>query len=271
MRRGLVLVLATAAAGCTAQLSGLGDDLPRDSGSTSDTALGGDTTPPMDSSAAPDFGLGSEPSGDDTTSADGGVDTAPLDTTIDAIEDTISIDTIEGDALAECKPTGDDLLDNGSFENPSEGKDTRTNSKDPSFMPGWKLTASDSGKFWLENGKPTGKLRAKDGAQSICLNSDGSGTSAVEQSFTTVVGARYDLRFWLTDENVAGPSDAVVKVEVGGEVRAFDRKYDNGYVEKSVVFRAFDTDTVVRITDETPSSAWLESPFVDLVSVHACE
>ncbi|MEO7095739.1 MAG: DUF642 domain-containing protein [Polyangiales bacterium] len=189
----------------------------------------------------------------------------PADAAADALADALA------DASVGCKPKGDDLLVNGSFELPAQAKDTRTNSTDPDFLPGWTLVAPAWGDFWLENGKPAGKTRTKDGAQSVCLNSDGSGPSAVEQSFTTVVGARYELRLWLTDENVAGPSDAAVKVEIGSEVRTFDRKADTGFVEKSIVFRAFDTKTLVRIGDQSPSAAWLSSPFVDLVSVRACE
>jgi hypothetical protein len=274
MRRGLALALIVVT-GCSVQLSGLGTDDPVRDATTTPDAAADETGALVDSAAAPDFGGGTDAPSDDaydaTIDSNAPVDTA-LDDTLVAIDAPPDTGTdADADAGEGCKPTGGNLLDNASFEDPAEPKDTRTNSNDEGFLPGWKLVASDRGKFWLENGKPSGKTRSKDGAQAICLNSDGSGTSAVEQSFDTIVGGRYELRFWLTDENVAGPSDAAVKVEIGSEVRTFDRKADTGYVQKSLAFRAFDVKTTVRITDVSPSSAWLNSPFVDLVTVRSCE
>jgi len=161
---------------------------------------------------------------------------------------------------------GCNLLVNGGFELPVVSRDAY--STDPAFLPGWTLSAGGN-QFFLENGMPFAVSRHVEGAQSVCLNGDGVPVF-IEQTFATVAGKAYNLTFYLTDEQVAGPSPAAVLVDIADFQTTFDRTKDRGFVKKTLHFVAPTSTTTLRITDKTPASAPINNPIIDDVVI-GCE
>lgn len=158
------------------------------------------------------------------------------------------------------------LLVNGGFEEPVIGANSDVYSTDPSYLPGWTLSAGGN-QFFQENGQPFGRARYTEGSQSICLNADGGPNVYIEQTFATVAGASYHLSFAMTDEQGAGPSACSVKVDVAGTTTTFTRANDTGFVTKELTFTATASTTTLRITDTTPGSSSLSNPLIDAVLV----
>jgi Protein of unknown function (DUF642) len=161
------------------------------------------------------------------------------------------------------------LVVNGGFELPAIAPNADVYSTSPTYLPGWTLAAGGN-QFFQENGEPFQRPRFSQGAQAICLNSDGAPNIYVEQTFATKVGKPYTVSFSMTDEQGAGPSGTAVKVDVAGVTQTFTRAADTGYARKSLNFVATGASTTLRISDATPSNLPLNSPFIDDVFI-ACD
>ncbi len=276
-RFALVAVLSAGAFACSLPTGGLGvadrgetsvtDAAPASSAETSVTTPEDDAGMESDVTTDTAIELGLDASRDAVTAVgeSGGSD---------GTDGTDALDGTSDHGDGECTPIGDELMVNGDFELPAIGRDSTKYSNDGAFLPGFTLHAVGAwNRFWIENGAPGGVTHPRhlDGVQAICLNADGTADDYVEQRFPTVVGARYRLRFALTDEKNAGPSTTAVRVEVAAAVRTFDRKSDDGWQTKTMTFVALGDSTLLRIVDTTPGSAWDHSPFIDAVSIRTCE
>jgi hypothetical protein len=164
--------------------------------------------------------------------------------------------------------SGQNLLFNGSFEQPAYSGDYYTYSSDFGFtLPGWTYPPGYN-KFFLEYGQPFyPAIRHADGRQAVCLNGDGVPVS-LSQTFATVSGHNYLLTFAQSDEQDGLPSTSALKVSVAGVTRTFTRANDYGWMFKSLQFTATNSSTALAFTDVSPTTPdVVHSPFLDAVSV----
>ena len=159
-------------------------------------------------------------------------------------------------------------FDDGSFETPRVAANTFVNLGTGGTIGPWKVTAGNvdliGDGFW----------QAAEGDQSVDLN--GGNAGAVSQTFTTVPGKRYTVRYSLAgNPGVGGPAMKTGKVLVDGQNFqnfSFDTTgktmANMGYVTREVSFVATGATTTLTFAS-TLSGAY--GPVIDDVSVRHCE
>jgi hypothetical protein len=171
-------------------------------------------------------------------------------------------------AIAQADAT--ELVVNGSFELPALSGNGDIYSTEAAFsLPGWTVPTGGN-QFFLEFGQPFGVPRFSDGNQVVCLNGDGTPV-AMSQTLNTVVGQTYLLSFDLGEESLARPSVSAVTVDFGPLTQVFTLGDNEGFATFTLDLEAVSTQTILRFSDATPSSAGLDSPFIDAVSVIGTE
>lgn len=154
---------------------------------------------------------------------------------------------------------------NGSFESSSvdPGGSFATLLAGDASINGWTVTASIDyiGGYWL----------ASDGNRSLDLNAGAAG--GIEQTFDTIVGVRYEVKFDLAGNPTCGPTTKQMQVQVvGGDsmVATFDTSNQSqanmGWNERTFFFVATSPSTTLRFTSLIGSAC---GPALDNVRVTA--
>ncbi len=172
-------------------------------------------------------------------------------------------------SLALVVPAHADLITNGSFEAGylPNGRDLTVWSPDSTTITGWTVSAGSVdyiGTYW----------QAADGSRSLDLSGLSPGT--IIQTFPTIPGTDYIVRFSLAGNPDVQPRRTVVRVWVDDPDATYahfsywvhGQDHENmGWVRRAWTFTAASTSTTLGFTSLDPSGYW--GPALDDVSVGA--
>lgn len=157
------------------------------------------------------------------------------------------------------------IITNGSFEQgtnpPTSGFTTLSASS--TAITGW--TVGGQGVDWIHNSY----WNASDGIRSIDLS--GPGPGSISQTFSTIPGQAYEVRFDMAGNTDGGPALKTLTVSVGGPPLTFtfdtagkSRPGNMGWETKSFVFTATSSSTTLTFMSTTNTAF---GPALDNVSV----
>lgn len=154
------------------------------------------------------------------------------------------------------------LITNGSFELATIVPDGDTLEAGSTAITGWTVTSGDIdyiGNYWT----------ASDGVRSLDMNGRTSGN--ISQSFSTIIGKEYEVRFDMAGNPDSGPTIKSLRASVDSIF--FDFTFDNtgwtrtsmGWEEKSFLFTAIAPETTLSFISLTADCCW--GPALDNVEV----
>ncbi len=178
--------------------------------------------------------------------------------------DNLKVYKVTSEDLASTKTTQENLLVNASFED-GPNLNAYLTMRAGTTIPGWKITK--------ETVDLTGTyFKASDGERSIDLVGT-PGLGAIEQTFETKIGERYQVKFDLAGNPVGGPPVKKMKVSAGSQSSLFEFDVtgktiqEMGWQESTWIFMAEEDKTTLSFEALAGASPSNYGAAIDKVSV----